>query len=476
MPGVTIKPHSNAEEKNKYLALSFAIAFGYFTFGAITNVAGAIIPKISETYNVSPSLSVVLAAVFFIAYGFTSLPWGLVITAAGKKKTLIYSTLVTILGVLLFANISGFIINMISMFICGIGVTGIQVVLNPLVNDISSPEKYSRNLTIFMVLMGAGSYCAPQLVTLIKNLNLPWTFSYWVFSVLAVIMLVLISLQKFPAAAQEERSLDDTVAERTSSRLRRTNDRSVLQVHEDHEDDENAEIGVRKQYPDEVNLINEATAFVTHHEDLPVAKSNPVLELLTQQPLIYLYALGIFLYVGVEVGLANTLSFYLEDKYKITETLGVTAEALKNTTISNYWGALLLGRLLSSLYLDKISSRLAIQIHAVLACIALFFAISSNDLNVALWALPAVAFSISIMFPSIYGLTTKSFAPKYADAISSILCTAIIGGAFIGPLIAKVAELAQGSLEVPNWSVGFIVAFACYAYLFVVSLLPKQIK
>jgi chorismate dehydratase len=35
------------------------------------------------------------------------------------------------------------------------------------------------------------------------------------------------------------------VAERTSSRLRRTNDRSVLWVHEDHEDDENAEIGVR---------------------------------------------------------------------------------------------------------------------------------------------------------------------------------------------------------------------------------------
>jgi hypothetical protein len=34
------------------------------------------------------------------------------------------------------------------------------------------------------------------------------------------------------------------VAERTSSRLRRTNDRSVLPVHEDHEDDENAEIGV----------------------------------------------------------------------------------------------------------------------------------------------------------------------------------------------------------------------------------------
>jgi glutamate synthase (NADPH/NADH) small chain len=38
-----------------------------------------------------------------------------------------------------------------------------------------------------------------------------------------------------------------TAAKRTSSRLRRTNDRSVLQVHEDHEDDENAEIEVCQQ-------------------------------------------------------------------------------------------------------------------------------------------------------------------------------------------------------------------------------------
>ena len=35
---------------------------------------------------------------------------------------------------------------------------------------------------------------------------------------------------------------DRTAHKRTSSRLRRTNDRSVLKVHEDHEDDENAEI------------------------------------------------------------------------------------------------------------------------------------------------------------------------------------------------------------------------------------------
>jgi uncharacterized membrane protein len=49
-----------------------------------------------------------------------------------------------------------------------------------------------------------------------------------------------------PESSQDSdtEQLEGRVAERTSSRLRRTNDRSVLQVHEDHEDDENAEIGV----------------------------------------------------------------------------------------------------------------------------------------------------------------------------------------------------------------------------------------
>ncbi len=39
------------------------------------------------------------------------------------------------------------------------------------------------------------------------------------------------------------------VAKRTSSRLRRTNDRSVSSIHEHHEDDENAEIGVSLHAP-----------------------------------------------------------------------------------------------------------------------------------------------------------------------------------------------------------------------------------
>ncbi len=59
----------------------------------------------------------------------------------------------------------------------------------------------------------------------------------------------MINTEISPFILDPEQSPQGRVAERTSSRLRRTNDRSVLRVHEDHEDDENAEIGVSLHAP-----------------------------------------------------------------------------------------------------------------------------------------------------------------------------------------------------------------------------------
>lgn len=401
-------------KKNNFFLLSIAVAFTYFAFGAITNVAGAIIPKIRETYQVSSSLSAILAATFFIAYGITSIPWGIVMEKTGKKLTLIASSLIMTFSVLMFATVPGFIPNMIAMFASGVGITGIQVALNPLVGDISDPAKYSRNLTLFMVLNGVGGYAAPQLVTLIKNLGYDWAFNYWVFTGISLLVTLSLALPKYPQEAETQK--------------------------------------------------NSGTNKVS---------SNLTLDLLTKKPLIYLYALGIFLYVGVEVGVANTIGFYLQDKLNIGEVLGEAAEAAKNTAISNYWGGLLVGRLLGTFVLHKISGAKAIMIYISLAAVSLFMAIS-GDINQALIAFPAIGFFISIMFPTIYGTATNSFPKEYSGAVSAILCTAIIGGAVIGPAIAWVAETTQGANPVPNWDMGFMLAFVCYAYLFFVGLMSNK--
>ena len=129
--------------KNNFLPLLFALAFSYFAFGAITNVAGAIVPKIKDTYQVSGSASSFLASVFFIAYGLTSLPFGILINKLGSKATLVIGALITTIGVFMFASIPGYFANMAAMFICGVGITAIQVAANPLVKEVSNPEKFS---------------------------------------------------------------------------------------------------------------------------------------------------------------------------------------------------------------------------------------------------------------------------------------------------------------------------------------------
>ena len=400
-----------SKAKNNYLPLLIAVAFAYFTFGAITNVAGAIVPKIKETYQVSGSASSFLASVFFIAYGLTSVPFGALINKFGTKFTLIFGSLITTIGVFMFASVPGYFPNMLAMFICGVGITAIQVAANPLVKEISNPEKYSRNLTLFMVLFGVGSTVAPYIVTFIKSKGLEWNYTYWLFTVISIVMLFSLAFPKYP----EEKK-----------------DSAALENH----------------------------------------KAMGGYNYLLKDPLMIMYTLAIFLYVGVEVGVANNIGLFLEDVHNISRVLGQGAEAAKNAAIGNYWFGLLLGRLVGSFVLDKLSNKKAIQIFISGAAVSLAIAVFSKNLNLVLWAFPLIGFFISIMFPSIYGLALESYKKEYSSFVSGILCTAIIGGSVIGPIIAKLAEIS-GSVQEPNWQIGMLIAFACYAYIFTVGIWGK---
>ena len=129
----------------------------------------------------------------------------------------------------------------------------------------------------------------------------------------------------------------------------------------------------------------------------------------------------------------------------------------------------MVGRLIGGIALDKLPPKKAIQIFISGAALSLAVAVYSGSLDMTLWAFPAIGFFISIMFPSIYGLAMDSFDEKFAGIVSGILCTAILGGAVIGPVITAVAETA-GSVATPNWQVGMLVAFACYVYIFTVGI------
>ena len=114
---------------------------------------------------------------------------------------------------------------------------------------------------------------------------------------------LLENMKKPPAfilSASSVRKLKGTARKRTSSRLRRTNDRSVLRVHEDHEDDENAEIEDCEQSPKRSNanmLGGRAFSFslfgLTHLELLQSSKFSLYRSLeFGSLPAIYLLSMG----------------------------------------------------------------------------------------------------------------------------------------------------------------------------------------
>ncbi len=92
----------------------------------------------------------------------------------------------------------------------------------------------------------------------------------------------------------------ETAAQRAVSRLTRTNDRSVLQVHEDHEDEENAENGVVQQsllggFPHgvlklEIDLINATVRLFVKPRDFEIIRNAVVFKDLNSkyQPVIRL--------------------------------------------------------------------------------------------------------------------------------------------------------------------------------------------
>ncbi|MFM7457498.1 MAG: glycosyltransferase family 39 protein [bacterium] len=100
---------------------------------------------------------------------------------------------------------------------------------------------------------GVFSILIPLLIMLIMGADK--FYAKWLSPSCFLVAFAFYSCIDFHKKAGENAEIGDgefpkgRVAKRTSSRLRRTNDRSALGVHEDHEDDENAEIGVSLHAP-----------------------------------------------------------------------------------------------------------------------------------------------------------------------------------------------------------------------------------
>lgn len=379
---------TSATKRNYYIV--FLIMLTFFVISFLTNVIGALIPDIKSGFDLSLTQVAILPFAFFIAYGVMSIPAGMLNEKYKEKKIMIAAFVVSFLGSLLlvlFPNYSSYII---SLFLIGCGMAMLQVVINPLLRTSGGEENYAFNSVLAQLIFGAASFISPlvysYLVVKLANkgeidpvqnifasivpTGLPWISLYWLFAVVSLIMFVVILVSRFPKVI-----------------LSKDEQAGALQVH--------------------LHLL--------------------------KRPIVILFFIGMFCYVGTEQGVANWISQFLYEYHKYDpQTSGAN-------DVAYFWGMMTAGGVLGLFLLKIMDSSKVLISFTVLAIISLSIGLFTNNDRVALYAFPCVGFFASVMYPIIFSLALNSLE-EHHGAFSGILLTGIIGGAVIPLIIGAIGD------------------------------------
>jgi FHS family L-fucose permease-like MFS transporter len=160
-------------------------------------------------------------------------------------------------------------------------------------------------------------------------------------------------------------------------------------------------------------------------------------------------AVGIFFYVGVEVGLASIAVNYFSLQ-------GMSTAKTASFLVSLYWLGALVGRLLGAGILTKVNSGKLVGIFGFAAAALITTSMFTTG-NMAIWTLVLCGFFNSIMFPNIFTLGIHGLGPMTSKG-SGLIMTAVVGGAIIPPAIGALADKV-------GIAHSFIIPVICYLYI-----------
>jgi FHS family L-fucose permease-like MFS transporter len=183
------------------------------------------------------------------------------------------------------------------------------------------------------------------------------------------------------------------------------------------------------------------------------------------EPAFGLAVLGIFLYVGAEVGMNTWLGPRLEAIGFTTENvrfagldLGRASTALGSTL---FFVGLTLGRLLGSGILGVMSSRAFFRLSAALGLAGILGVLSGLP-ALAVTGVALAGLGFANIWPVLFSLTVEA-RPERAAELSGLMCMAIFGGAVLPPLMGRINDTV-------GMTAAFLVPLASFVYLLGLSM------
>ena len=468
---------ANHPSSNLRIGMSFMASI-FFIFGFITNFNIAMKDQVQLAFDLKTLypgwenfFAQMVNGVFFFAYFCFSFLCGMIIKRIGYKNGVIAGLILVAAGSYLFfpaVSILSYPLFLGAIFVMATGVVFLQTAANPYVVALGSQETAPARLNLTQALNGVATTIAPYLAGIL---------------VLAPAVLAL----KNGASAQEAANF------------------------------------VKMPFVIIGSIVILIAIGITFIK-LPEIKGDETVASMAalKKPQVLLGAIGIFCYVGAEVGTASQISSYMTNLLDMAKD-----EAVKLTAI--YWGGNMIGRFLGSVLLGTLPKSSKYNYSLFILAFAflvgwfifsagvkdgqfifeskpvyglIFFGIAGINFllmllgrgianislgifgatnmllvlcgfllppQIGMWCLLSVGFFNSIMFPNIFSLGVNDLDPSEMPIASGIINTMIVGGSVVPVVMGAITD----SISI---SAALLVPIICYGYITFFALKGSKIR
>lgn len=433
--------------KNKTLVPFILVTSLFFLWAFLHNLNPILIPHLRKACQLNDTQSSLVDFPIYLAYCMTAIPAGLFMHKYGYKRGIIFGLVMFAIGAVLFvfaATERNFIYFLIALFVQGSGAAFLETVANPYMANLGDPATSEQRLNFAQSFNGLGAMVAPlvgaqfilsgiehsqsELDAMSANGTLQTYLQseantvkppYLVIAGVVLLVALLFVFTKLPEVKEPE------LGSGGENGSLEAEEKVVANAHG--------------------HVISGKLSFkVFRFSHLKWA------------------TLGIFFYVGSQVGVG---SFFIRFSRFVADI--PEKEAGRLFAYIAMVG-FMVGRFLGTFIMRYIKPAKLLSLYATINVLLLTVGILAKG-PIAVYAVMATPFFMSIMFPTIFALGIKDLGAETKMA-SSFLVMSIIGGAF-APLAMGAISDATGSIQV-----AYIVPLICFAYILFYGLQGHKIK
>lgn len=394
---------TNQNQTQNYTFALIVVFIVCFLIGFITTMNNSMIDFCSKAFNLSAQEGQYVNSAFYGAY-LLAIPFSLLMSKIGYKATLILGLAVAGIGFVInslgiewaiSANVSVYAFFLSSMCLVAMGVVMLQNVANPYVMVLGRPESSAFRMTLSQALNSVATTVAPIFITSVILAGeipapelVPGPFmGLGIFTLLICLILVFMKLPKIDEGAQSKEF---------------------------------------NQHPAE-----KSTVFAYPH--------------------VWLCALGIFCYMGVEIGVPSMLPYRFQ-------LLGENDSNTVTSFLAFYWGGMMVGRFIGAGILTKFQPRVLLSCCVSLGALCILLSLLLSSSMIGIWFMLAAGLFHSVMWPLIFNLGLMHLG-RHTKAASGIINTGVIGAAVLMPIMGAVVDIT-------GVIIAMCIMFVYYAYIF----------